>query len=114
MTRVYKHPSSSADIDTQDLVLNSKPDSPSLTPCAITATTTVAWATATEALAAWALAMAVDAGASAGWALARASEATDVALDLEALDMATITARPSLEDMDSPASTDIPLQHLKL
>ena len=74
----------------------------------------MAWATATEALAAWALAVAVDAAASARWASAQASEATDVALVSEALALATLTARPSLEDMDSPASTDIPLQHLKL
>ena len=105
MTRVYKHPSSSADIDTQDLVLNSKPDSPSLTPCAITATTTVAWATATEALAAWALAVAVDAAASARWASALASEATDVALVSEALALAAVTGHCSLEDVVSPAST---------
>ena len=67
-----------------------------------------------EALAAWALAVAVDAAASVRWASALALEAMDVALDLEALDMATIAAHPSLEDMDSLASTDIPLQHLKL
>ena len=114
VTRGYKHPSARADIHTQDLVLNSKPDSPPLTPCAITATTTEAWATATEALAAWALAVAVDAAASADWASALALEAMDVALDLEALDMATIAAHLPLEDMDSLASTDIPLQHLKL
>ena len=76
---------------------------------------------ATEALAAWALAVAVDAAASADWASALALEAMDVALeamdvalDLEALDMATIAAHLPLEDMDSLASTDIPLQHLKL
>ena len=85
-----------------------------LTPCATAAATTEAWAAATEASAAWASAAAVDAAASAGWALALALEATDVALDLEALDMATIAAHPSLEDMDSLPSTEIPLQHLKL
>ena len=107
MTRGYKHPSARADIHTQDLVLNSKPDSPPLTPCAITATTTEAWATATEALAAWALAVAVDAAASAGWATALASEATDVALVSEALALAAVTVHCSLDDVVSPASTKL-------
>ena len=94
--------------------MNSKPDSPPLTPCAITATTTAAWATAAEALAAWALAVAVDAAASARWALALASEATDVAMVLEALGLATVTVHCSLEDVVSPASTKLALvtQHL--
>ena len=107
VSRVYKHPSASADIHTQDLVLNSKPDSPPLTPCAITATTTAAWATAAEALAAWALAVAVDAAASAGWASALALEATDVALVSEALALAVVTVHCSLEDVVSPASTKL-------
>ena len=107
LTRVYKHLSARADIHTQDLVLNSKPDSPPPTPCAITATTTAAWATAAEALAAWALAMAVDAAASARWALALALEATDVALVSEALGLAAVTVHCSLEDVVSPASTKL-------
>ena len=107
VTRGYKHPSTCADIHTQDLVLNSKPDSPPLTPCAITATTMEAWATATEALAAWALAVAVDAAASAGWATALASEAMDVALVSEALALAAVTIHCSLEDVVSPASTKL-------
>ena len=103
----YIRPSARADIHTQDLVLNSKPDSPPLTPWAITATTAEAWATAAEALAAWALAVAVDAAASARWASARASEAMDVALVLEALGLATGTVHCSLEDVVSPASTKL-------
>ena len=55
-----------------------------------------AQATDTEALAAWALA--VDVAASLGWAMA---------LAMEALDMATISTHPSLEDMDSLATTEI-------
>ena len=54
---------------------------------------------------AWALAVAMDVAASAGWAMAL--EAMDLALAMEALDMATITTHPSLEDMDSVASTEI-------
>ena len=107
VTRGYKHPSTCADIHTQDLVLNSKPDSPPLTPCAITATTMEAWATATEALAAWALAVAVDAAASAGWATALASEAMAMAPVLEALALAAVTVHCSLEDVLSPASTKL-------
>ena len=107
MSRVYKHPSARADTHTQDLVLISKPDSPPLTPCAITATTPEAWATAAEALAAWALAVAVDAAASAGWASALALEATDVALVSEALALAVVTVHCSLEDVASPASTKL-------
>ena len=66
-----------------------------------------AWATATEALAAWALAVAVDAAASARWASAQASEATDVALVSEALGLAAVTVHYSLEDVVSPASTKL-------
>ena len=66
-----------------------------------------AWATATEALVAWALAVAVDVEASAGWAMALALKTMDLALAMEALDMATIATHPSLEDMDSLASTEI-------
>ena len=62
-------------------------------------------ATDTEALAAWALA--VDVAASLGWAMALAFEAMDLALAMEALDMATISTHPSLEDMDSLATTEI-------
>ena len=107
VTRGYKHPSTCADIHTQDLVLNSKPDSPPLTPCAITATTMEAWATATEALAAWALAVAVDVAASTGWAMAQALEVMDVAPVLEALALAAVTVHCSLEDVLSPASTKL-------
>ena len=57
-----------------------------------------------EALAAWALAVAVDAAASARWALALALEATDVALVSEALGLAAATVHCSLEDVASPAS----------
>ena len=87
--------------------MDSKPDSPPLTPCAITATTTEAWATATEALAAWALAVAVDAAASTGWAMAQALEVMDVAPVLEALALAAVTIHCSLEDVLSPASTKL-------
>ena len=62
---------------------------------------------ATEALAAWALAVAVDAAASARWALALALEATDVALVSEALGLAAVTVHYSLEDVVSPASTKL-------
>lgn len=51
-----------------------------------------------ETSVAWALAVAVDVAVSAGWAMA---------LALEALDTATITTHPYLEDMDSLASTEI-------
>ena len=60
---------------------------------------------ATEALAAWALA--VDVAASVGWATALTLEPMDLALAMEALDMATISTHPSLEDMDSLATTEI-------
>ena len=66
-----------------------------------------AWAMTKETWVAWALAVAVDVAASAGWAVALALEAMDLALAMEALDMATITTHPSLEDMDSIASTEI-------
>ena len=56
---------------------------------------------------AWALAVAVDVEASAGWAMALALKAMDLALAMEASDMATIATHPSLEDMDSLASTEI-------
>ena len=95
LLRVYKHASMYADIHTQDPALNSKPNSPPLTPRATTATTTEAWATDLVALVAWAMAMAVDAAASTDWALA-----------MEAVDMAS-TAHPGLEDVDPLASTEI-------
>lgn len=95
LLRVYKHPSTYADIHTQDPTSNSKPNLPPLTPQATTATTTEAWATDLVALVAWAMAMAVDAAASADWALA-----------MEAVDMAS-TVHHGLEDVDSLASTEI-------
>ena len=39
--------------------------------------------------------------------MALAFEAMDLALAMEALDMATISTHPSLEDMDSLATTEI-------
>ena len=67
----------------------------------------MAWATATEALAAWALAVAVDVAASTGWAMAQALEVMDVAPVLEALALAAVTVHCSLEDVLSPASTKL-------
>ena len=107
LTIVYKHSSTRVDIHIQVLALNSKPNSLPLTPCVSVATTMEAWAMTKETSVAWALAVAMDVAASAGWAMALALEAMDLALAMEALDMATITTHPSLEDMDSVASTEI-------
>ena len=58
-----------------------------------------------ETSVAWA--MAVDVVASAGWAMAVASETTDLALAMEASDMAAITTHCAMEVMDSLASTKL-------
>lgn len=55
-----------------------------------------AWVTATEALEAWAVAMAMDVAASTGWATAVVMEATDVAA----------TAHVTTEDAGLLASTE--------
>ena len=53
---------------------------------------------AMEALVVWAMATFVDVAASADWAMAVASEAMDMTLVMEALDMAAITTHRSVED----------------
>lgn len=60
-----------------------------------------AWASAMEALLAWAMAMAVDMEASEYWAMAVASEATDMALVMETTVTAAVTIHRAMEDMDS-------------
>lgn len=84
------------------LALNSKPNSPPLT-----ATTVETWAVAMEASVVWAMAMAVDVAASAGWAMVVASEATDMALFMEASDLAAIVVHCAMEVMDSLTSTEL-------
>lgn len=63
---------------------------------------------AMEALVAGAMAMAVDVAAYADWAGAVAMEVMGLALALETSDTASAIRR-TMEDMDSPNSTKIPL-----
>lgn len=62
---------------------------------------------AMEASVVWAMAMAVDEAASAGWAMVVALEATDMALFMEASDLAAIVVHCAMEVMDSLASTEL-------
>ncbi|XP_028020237.1 keratin-associated protein 19-8-like [Balaenoptera acutorostrata] len=57
------------------------------------------------ALVDWGMAMVVDVAASADWAMAVASEAMDMTLVMEDLDMAAIATHSSVEDMDFLASS---------
>ncbi|VTJ77096.1 Hypothetical predicted protein [Marmota monax] len=63
-----------------------------------------AWATALEALVAWAMDMAVAAAASTDFAMAVAMEAMDLALALEAMGM-DWAAHHTMEGVDSLTST---------